>query len=124
MKKVIIALLLLIAVFPVRLTQAGDKDKNKDIIGSWKCEVNSAPYEYSKSTLTISEKDGKLNGTVKFENGYSVNVRTISFEKNELVMELYVDYNYIKVTGKLDKNKITGTVNTPEGAMNIVANKK
>ncbi|MFN8205959.1 MAG: hypothetical protein U0T82_00925 [Bacteroidales bacterium] len=122
MKKMILSLLLLVVIIPVRFSLADEK--NKDIIGNWKCEVNSAPYEYSKSTLAVTEKDGKLSATVTFENGYVVNVRTITFEKKELTMELYVDYNYIKVTGKLENNKITGTVNTPEGTMNIVVTKK
>jgi len=122
MKRVMIAMMFFLTVVPARLALADDK--NKDVIGSWKVEVNSAPYEYSKSTLTIAEKDGLLSGTVKFDTGNQIAVKTVTLVKDELTLELYVEYNYIKVKGKVAGNKITGTVNTPDGVMQLVATRK
>ena len=45
---------------------------NEDVIGEWKYEVPSAPYGYEKGTLVLNEKEGKLAGHVKFENGYKM----------------------------------------------------
>ncbi len=122
MKRVMIAMMFFLTVVPARLALADEK--NKDVVGSWKVEVNSAPYEYSKSTLTISEKDGLLSGTVKFDTGNQIAVKTVTMVKDELILELYVEYNYIKVKAKVAGNKITGTVNTPDGAMPLVATRK
>ena len=122
MKRVMIAMMFFLTVVPARLALADDK--NKDVIGNWKVEVNSAPYEYSKSTLTIAEKDGLLSGTVKFDTGNQIAVKTVTLVKDELTLELYVEYNYIKVKAKVAGNKITGTVNTPDGAMPLVATRK
>ena len=96
---------------------------NSSIKGSWKCVTNDVPYEYTNSIITIAEKEGKLNGTVKFDNGQEIKLSTIKFNNNQIIMTLYVDGNEIIVDGKLAGTKITGTVDTPDGKVGFVANK-
>ncbi len=122
MKQVLATIAILAFLIPA--IASGSGDNRKDLPGEWKCEVKEAPYEYSRSTLTITEKDGQLTGTVKFENGYQVDIKTITLTDDLIIMELYVENNYVRVTGKIDGVVISGTADTPEGKMALVATKE
>ncbi len=97
---------------------------NKAIIGEWKYEVQQAPYGYQKGVIAISEKEGKLVGEVKFEDGYKIALKTVSYEKGELKVGLYIDYEYIEIKAKVDGKKMKGTVSSPEGPLSLEAEKK
>ena len=122
MKQVLAAVAILAFLIPA--IASGTGDNRRDLPGEWNCEVKDAPYEYSRSTIIIGEKEGQLMGTVKFENGYQVNIKTITLTDDIVAMELYVENNYVRVTGKIDGNVISGTADTPEGKMALVATKK
>ncbi len=122
MKKLMILALVVLAVMgSVNVSLAAD---NKDIVGSWKYEVPSAPYGYEKGTLIFTEKEGKLVGEVKFADGYKIEMKNVTYENGELKGGLYVDYEYVSVKAKIEGNKMTGTTNTPEGEMKLTAEKQ
>jgi hypothetical protein len=97
---------------------------SKDVVGNWKYEVPSAPYGYEKGTLEFTEKEGKLAGEVKFADGYKITMKDVTYEEGVLKCGLYVDYEYVSVKAKIEGNKMTGTVNTPEGEMKLTAEKQ
>jgi hypothetical protein len=97
---------------------------SKDVVGNWKYEVPSAPYGYDKGTLVITEKEGKLAGEVKFADGYKITMKDVTYEEGVLKCGLYVDYEYVSVKAKIEGNKMTGTVNSPDGEMKITAEKE
>jgi hypothetical protein len=97
---------------------------SKDVVGNWKYEVPTAPYGYEKGTLVFTEKEGKLAGEVKFADGYKITMKDVTYEEGVLKCGLYVDYEYVSVKAKIEGNKMTGTVNTPEGDMKITAEKE
>jgi hypothetical protein len=99
---------------------AGAAD-NGAILGQWKCSVTDVPSEYSNSTITFTEKEGTLNGTVKFDYGQEVKLNTVKYTDNQLVLTLYIDGNEIRVDGKVALTKITGTVDTPDGKVIFTA---
>lgn len=121
MKKIFLVIMMLGFVYQsVKPVAATDYSA---IIGSWKCAVNDVPYEYSKSTISFTEKEGKLSGVVKFENGSEVIISSIKFTNNQLILSLSVDGNPVVVTGKVDGNKITGSVDTTDSKVDFIANK-
>lgn len=103
---------------------AGVSQGNSDVVGNWKYEVPSAPVGYDKGTLAISEKEGKLVGEVIFADGYKIDLKDVAYGEGILKCGLYIDYQYISVKTKIEGNKMTGTVNTPDGEMKISAEKE
>jgi len=93
------------------------------VVGAWKCIVTDVPAEYAKSTITFSEKEGKLAGVVKFESGEEIKLSTVKYVNNQLVLTLYVEGYEITAEGKVTETKITGTADTPEGKVTFTANK-
>jgi len=118
MKKVMI-LTLLVAMF-AGISNAG---VNPKIVGEWKYEVPSAPYGYEKGVLVIEEKEGKLTGLVKFEDGYKIDLKNITYVEGVFKCGLYVDYEYVSIKAKVEGKKLTGAVDSPEGEMKITATK-
>jgi len=96
---------------------------NTAVIGAWKCAVIDVPYEYSNSTITIAEKEGKLTGVVKFDDGQEVKLSTVKYTNSQLVLTLYVEGDEITVDGKVAGTKITGTADTPDGKVAFTATK-
>lgn len=122
MKKLMILALVVVAVIgSVNVSLAAS---NKDVVGSWKYEVPSAPYGYEKGTLVFSEKEGKLVGEVKFADGYKIDMKNITYEDGVLKCGLYVDYEYVSVKAKIEGTKMNGSANTPEGEMKLTAEKQ
>lgn len=122
MKKLMILTFIVIAVFgSVNVSLAAE---NKDVVGSWKYEVPTAPYGYEKGTLVFTENEGKLVGEVKFADGYKIEMKNVNYENGELKGGLYVDYEYISIKAKIENKKMTGSVNTPEGEMKLSAEKQ
>ena len=121
MKKVVI-LTLLVAMF-AGVVNAAVSQSNKSIIGEWKYEAPAAPYGYEKGSLIITEKEGELAGQVKFEDGYKIELKNITFADGVFKCGLYVDYEYVSIKAKVDGKKMKGAVDTPEGEMPITATK-
>ena len=121
MKKLLVfAFLLAIVAGTVNATVATG---NADVVGEWKYEAPAAPYGYEKGSLIISEKEGKLVGQVKFEDGYKIELKKITFVDGVLKCGLYVDYEYVSIKAKVDGKNMKGAVDTPEGEMPISAKK-
>ncbi|MCF6358490.1 MAG: hypothetical protein L3J54_11855 [Draconibacterium sp.] len=121
MKKVVI-LTLLVAMF-AGVVNATVSQSNKEIVGEWKYEAPAAPYGYEKGSLIISEKEGKLVGEVKFEDGYKIELKNVTYADGVFKCGLYVDYEYVSVKAKVNGKEMKGAVNTPEGEMPITAKK-
>jgi len=91
------------------------------IIGSWKVEAPDAPYEYSKSTLVVTETKKVLTAKLVFEGNNEIPVNSFSFTKDIVKFSVNIDGNDIQVTGKLENSKIAGSANTPDGEMKFTA---
>lgn len=121
MKKLVI-FSFLVAVFASNVSAVVGM-ANKDVTGEWKYEVPSAPYGYEKGTLILEEKEGKLVGQIKFEDGYNIELKNVTYADSTLKCGLYVDYEYVSIKAKIAGKKLMGTVDTPEGEMKITASK-
>ncbi len=121
MKKFLILTLVaaLVAVTLSAMVSTG----NKDVVGKWKYEVPSAPYGYEKGVLNFSEKENELAGEVKFNDGYKISLKDVSYKGDTVKFGLYIDYQYIGVTATVEEGKMTGFVDSPEGKMKLTAEK-
>ena len=121
MKKIMFAMMIL-GLFG--LNQMAFAENNKKILGTWKMEVPDAPYEYMKSTLTITEVNGALAAKMVFENGQEVEATSIIFAKGILNIVVTIDVYDIPLTGTVDKKDMKGTVETPDGVIEFTATKE
>ncbi len=121
MKKLLV-FAFLVAIFAGNVNAAVGM-ANNDVVGEWKYEVPSAPYGYEKGVLVLSEKEGKLTGQVKFEDGYKIELKNVTYTDGVFKCGLYVDYEYVSIKAKIDGKKLAGAVDTPEGEMKITASK-
>lgn len=104
-------------------TKLRAETKNKQLLGEWLYEVSDAPYGYEKGSLVFSEKDGKTNCVVKVQAG-ELQVEDLKIEKNKISFSTTVEGNVVRVNLVQEKDKISGTVESPEGPKSISAVKK
>jgi hypothetical protein len=96
---------------------------NNEVTGKWKYQVPQAPYGYQEGMLILAEKENKLEGEVKFSDGYKIKLKDISFQDGQLKFGLYIDYEYVKVEASVEDSKMKGSVISSEGKMNLTAKK-
>jgi len=95
-----------------------------ELCGVWKYKVSDAGYEYSSGQLIVDEKEGKMTVAVQLEDGKKVNASNFKYENGIFSFSLEIDYNNIKVTGKMVDGKIVGHVDSPDGYLSMFAEKK
>ena len=122
MKKLMMFVLLAFcATLTVNSVAASEKESMK---GSWEYKAPSAPYEYNAGKIIIGETDGTPTVTVKFRYGSEVKGQNVKIEGNSLSFSVQIEYNNVKVEAKLADGKITGKADTPEGMMNLTAERQ
>ncbi len=97
--------------------------KQKDLLGKWNYQVETAPPGYEKGTLVFTEVDGKLAGEVQFNDGYKVQMHKVEFTDGTLNFGLYVESDYITGSAKIEGKNMKGSVNTPDGEVPLTAEK-
>ena len=122
MKKVLVLLVVMIGSF-VMLNEVNASEFKK-FEGTWAYKVPSAPYEYNSGQLIINKVDGKEAVTVKFTDGTKVKAKNIKCNDGTISFGVYVEYEYVSVSCKLSNGKLTGKVDSPEGKMDLTAEKK
>jgi|WetSurMetagenome_2_1015567.scaffolds.fasta_scaffold762461_1 hypothetical protein len=118
-KELLISLILGILIMSANATAPS----KSALIGSWKCVANDVPEAYINSLITVTEKDGKLAGTVKFDSGVEISLNYVKQTDKDVIMSVYVEGNEIIIKGKLEGKKITGTADTPDGQVTLTATK-
>lgn len=123
MKKSVQILMLFIAIIILSYSQTQAETKKKPLVGEWIYEVSDAPYGYEKGSLIFSEKDGQTVCVIKLDAG-ELQVSELKVDKNKISFSTMIEGNVIHVDLVRDKNKITGTVDSPEGPKTLTAARK
>lgn len=123
MKKHIFPLLLLCTLFVCSAVQLQAENKKKPILGEWVYEVSDAPYGYEKGSIIFSEKEGQTVCVIKLEAG-ELETSNLKIDKEKISFTSYVEGNAVNVQLTRDKDKLTGTVDSPDGPKPITAVKK
>ena len=101
----------------------GNSPVKESLKGIWEYRVPDAPYEYSTGTFVFGEVDGKPTLTVKFKSGAEVKAKDVRIENDSVIFSVTVEYELVKVTGKLADNRITGKASSSQGVMGLTAEK-
>ena len=123
MRKVVLILFVAcVAIFSVSPTLAVTKNVFK---GTWEYKVPEAPYEYSTGKIVFDETgNGQQTITILFTNGTEIKAKEIKIENEAFSFTTEVEYNVVKVNGKLAEGKISGKIDTPQGIMDMTATQK
>lgn len=115
----------MLCTFAVFLTnnQVVAKEKSKAVLGEWLYKVSEVPGEYENGLLIFSEKNEKTVCQVKLASG-ELNVNNLVIDKMNIHFSTSIEGNQILVKLKLENNKLSGTVDTPDGQKEISAVKK
>ncbi len=92
--------------------------------GTWEYKVQEAPYEYASGKITFAEAEGKQTVVIKFNDGTEIKGQNVKFENDNFSFTTEVQYNVVKVTGKVVEGKLTGKVDSPDGLLEMTATKK
>lgn len=122
MKKALFSTTILIVLFFSSFSRNNPDELQKLLIGNWNYELSEAPYGYEKGIISFLEKNEKLTCLVKLEAG-TLAADSLKIEDEKIILFVTIDNNSIKVILKLVDNKLTGTVDTPEGEKKLTANK-
>jgi hypothetical protein len=120
MKKATFAIMMICLVMAGFKATAAD---NKKVLGSWRIVVADAPYEYSNSTLIVTEVSGNLDVKIQFPDGQSIKGASPSFSNDVLKFSIDIEGNDVVFSGKVTEMTLTGSVDTPEGMMNVKGEK-
>jgi hypothetical protein len=117
-----LALILFVSFIVIGSAYAAVKNSFK---GTWDYQVPDAPYEYSTGKIVFAEAaNGQPTITIKFTNGTEVSGKEVKIENDSFSFKTEVDYNAVKVNGKLVEGKISAKIDTPQGLMNMTAVQK
>lgn len=123
MKKLLIPLFLLCVFFVLDVYSLNAASKKNPVIGEWVYEVIEAPEGYNKGSLIFSEKDGQTVCVIKLEAG-ELEAGNLKIIKDSISFTAYVEGSPVNVVLTRDKNKMSGSVDSPEGPKKITAVKK
>lgn len=123
MKKLFISIFLLCTFLVLNVQQSIAENKNKPVIGEWVYEVIEAPEGYNKGSLVFSEKDGETVCVIKIEGG-EMAASNLKIEKDSISFTAFVEGSPVNVALFREKNKMSGSVDSPEGPKTITAVKK
>jgi len=112
------------AVFMLGLAlQAPAQLKEKHVIGTWSYLVTTDQGALT-GKLIFEKKDDQLAGEVQADDGNLYSLTKVEIrDNNVLYFELQPDYDLLKVTLTMDKEKYTGTVGNIEGELPITGEK-
>ena len=98
--------------------------EKENLTGTWKYKAPTAPYEFSEGELIFGETDGQTTLTLKFMNGAEIKAQNVKVEKEDVSFGLEIESATVTFTGKLVEGKITGKVDSPDGSIELTAEKK
>jgi hypothetical protein len=114
-----IKLVMFFVVFSTNYIMASPSN---DLKGIWSFEASQAPIEYSKGKLVISEKNGSLEGVMKFGES-SRNLVNLKAEGDQLSFGLYLEGELITIKLKFNGRAFTGTATYSAGTVSLTGKK-
>ena len=120
MKKLVTFILLLTGVMVWANSRPASPGK-ENLKGTWEYKAPDAPYEYNTGKIVFEEVDGEIRITVKFRNGAIIKAQDAKIGDDSFSFKVEVEYEPVKVSGKIAGNRITGQANSSQGVINITA---
>ena len=115
----------LVLLFGIFAIASGNLVSDHSALGSWAFNVNQAPWEYNRGTITFEEgENGELTGQVLFHTGQQLTIGSITLDGDELIFYVTVDGYDVRSIVKVDSDELTGHVETMEGNMPFSAERE
>lgn len=95
----------------------------ENLKGIWEYKAPEAPEGYNSGKFVFQEADGKPVVTVKTKNGAEIKAQDVKLENDSISFTITVDYELVKVTGKISGDKLTGKAAYPDGVLSLTAEK-
>jgi len=115
---------LMIAILIASVSSTVNAQKKVDPVGTWSYEASQAPYEYSSGDIVVA-KDGKdLTVQIVLGEYYKVKGSNVSYDKNKLTFDIFIEGETISVEATVEKEKMEGTASYTDGTIPITAKKK
>ncbi len=117
-KRSILILMLLVGAMGITVAQ-----NHKKATSEWKYEVPQAPYGYEKGTFSLTKDKDSVSGELQLNSGYKIKMEEVSLKNDTLKAGVYVDSEYVRVLARVKDNKMSGTVDTSMGVLEMKAEK-
>lgn len=114
--------LLLLMIASLSL-QVSAKLKEKDLVGKWKYTVETGQETWT-GVFHFTNDGKKLSGKVITDDGNTLPFSKIEIRDNDvLYLELQTDYDTIKITLTVDKDRFKGTGTSSQGEAPVTGEK-
>ena len=111
MKKLFVFILLLSGAMAWASGRPVDAGK-ENLKGTWEYKAPDAPYEYNTGKIIFEDVNGEISITVKFRNGTIIKAQDAKIGEDSFSFKVEVEYEPVKVSGKISGNRITGQANS------------
>jgi len=108
----------LIILFALMFNVTAVNADDKDVVGTWDYSAPTAPYEYSKGQIIITQGEEKLEGKVNID-GYEMKLNSVKVEGDQLTFSLYVEGEYVSVKLTVKGDSLEGKASTSEGLLEV-----
>lgn len=119
-----IRIILILAVCVTLFSGQAIASLKENLKGTWEMKVPAAPYEFSTGKVIFGEAEGQSTVVVEFPGGAKLKGQNVKIENDTFSFSVIIEYETVKVTGKLVEGKLIGKADTPEGQMDFSAVKK
>jgi len=119
-----IRMILILAVCVTLFSGQANASLSENLKGTWEIKVPATPSEFSTGKVIFGETEGQSTVVVEFPGGVKLKGQNLKVEKEMFSFSVLIEYDTVKVTGKLVEGKIAGKADTPEGPMEFSAVRK
>ena len=114
-----IILLLLVSSFSFEVPS-----KDYSPVGTWEYSVPAVPDGYQEGTMTIDEKEDEFGVTMALNEYSKTEGEKVKYEKLVISFSIWVEGEYVKISGTFDKDTFSGTVSYSGGETKMTATRK
>jgi len=102
----------------------GSPNKKFNPAGTWEYTAPNVAEGYRSGKMIITEKEEGYRVLIALDEYNQLEANHVEFEKNSLTFNLYVEGEFVTVTGEFNKDEFIGTVSYSEGVFDITAIRK
>ncbi|SMO85896.1 hypothetical protein SAMN06265379_11072 [Saccharicrinis carchari] len=114
---IIATVTLMVVSMNVKAKEAGKSDKG--ILGTWKFEVNEAPYDYQRGKTTFYQEDSLVRVKIAFKYE-TITGSKLKIDGDKVSFNVKVQGELVNVALKLENDALIGKAVTWEGELPLV----
>ncbi|MFO7932557.1 MAG: hypothetical protein R6U78_00625 [Bacteroidales bacterium] len=95
-----------------------------DPVGTWEYSAPNVTPGYTTGEMIIENAENGFRVILSLDQYNQMEARDLKFEEKSMTFNLYVEGEFVTVSGKFDKDTFTGTVSYSEGVFDLTATRK